>query len=470
MTGVTATAISYVTFQIKGDPQVNSILAADGLGATAEQWCTAQQAFHDEIQKRWELWGRKLVSLDGPGANRGSSNQSPCHLPYFQSQCNPAPPDEPCFRAEAKVIASMKPAVVVAEAVDTAFYDELTKDHIVVLGGGGDPVALSTYVQSAPYYYGLFMDGTRQATLDAEYWCAKLNNKPASHAGSDVTTTRNWGPALGIAPTRKVAVLFPENSGDTSNKVNVDLFAKLVSGGPGSMCKTPGGVLEFGYSQDLSTSSTQTQTSINELIQNHITTVMCWCDLLAPAYFTQDAKANGYFPEYFMVGEGLMDVDQVGRLYDPSEWSHAFGLSDLAEMLPFGQSDATKAWQDAGNSGQPDATEGLALLLYEFLGNAFMEAGPSPTPWGMHQGLLALGGNGGWAKLHDPHVIEWGLSAQSPWTFAQDVREVYWSQTRASSVDGQPGSYCPVAGGRRYNFGQFSPGNPDVFDPATNGC
>jgi hypothetical protein len=469
MTGVTATTINYVVFQIHGDPTFNAITAAAGLGATSEQSCEAQQAFHDEIQKRWELFGRKLVSLDGPGANKGSTNQSPCHYPYFQSQCNAAPPDEPCYRAEAKVIASMKPAVVLAEVVDPTLYDELTKNHILVFAPATAPVPLATYSRAAPYYYGLFMDGTRQATFDAEYWCKKLNNKPAVHAGSDVTTTRNWGPRPGVPPTRKVAVIFPEDA-DNNNKVNVDLFARLVSGTPGSMCKSPGGVFEFAYSQDVSQSSTQTQTAINALIQHHITTVMCWCDLLAPAFLTQAASKNGYFPEHFIVGQGLMDADQVGRLYDPPQWAHAFGVSDLAEMGPFSESDATRAWQDAGKSGQPDSTEGLALYLYLFLGNAFMQAGPSPTPASINQGLVALGTNGGWAKLHNPRIIQWGLDRRSPSTFAQDVREVYWNQTRISPVDGKPGSYCPVAGGRRYNLGEFAAGDPDVFDSAANGC
>jgi hypothetical protein len=469
MTGVTATTIKFVTFQIHGDPTFNATTQAAGLMSNPEQWCEGQQAFRDEIQKRWELWGRKLVSLDGPGANRGSTQQSPCHYPYFQSQCNAAPADEPCYRAEAKVIASMKPAVVLAEHQDDAFYDELNKDHIIAISTATTPFPLSTYQRAAPYYYGIFMDGTRLANFNAEYWCKKLNNKPAVHAGSDVTSTRNWGPAPGVTPTRKVAVIYPMDA-DSLNRANVDLFAKRVSGGSGSMCKTPGGVLELGYSQDISTSATQTQTAMNELIQNHITTVMCWCDPLAPLYLTQAAKANNYFPEHLLVGQGLMDTDQLPRLYDQSEWAHAFGLSDLYEMPPFAHSDATKAWQDTGHSGQPPTDQGLYIYPYFFLGTAFMEAGPSPTPAGIHQGLLALGTNGGWAKNHNQHLIDWGLDRQSPWTFAEDVREVYWNQNRPSSVDGSAGSYCPVAGGRRYNPGEFGGGDPVVFNAAQNGC
>jgi hypothetical protein len=459
MTGVNATTISYVTVQIHGDPTFNATTQAAGLMSSPEQWCEGQQAFHDEIQKRWELWGRKLVSLDGPGANRGSGQQSPCHYPYFQSQCTAAPPDEPCFRAEAKVIASMRPAVVLAELQDDAFYDELNRDHIITISTATTPFPLSTYQQAAPYYYGIFMDGNRQANFDAEYWCKKLNNKPASHAGAGVSTL---GP-------RKVAVIYPEDA-DALNKANVDRFAKLVSGSPGSMCLTPGGVLELGYSQNVATSSEQTQTVVNEMKANGITTVMCWCDPLAPLFLTQALKANNYYPEHFLVGEGLMDSDKLAQLYDQSEWAHAFGVSDLYEQPTTANDDATKAWQDTGHSGASQPDQGLYIYPYFFLGNAFMEAGPSPTPGGIHQGLLAEATNGGWAKHHDQHLMEWGLDHTSPWTFAGDVREVYWDPNRKSSVDGSTGSYCPVAGGRRYNPGEFATGNPDVFDPATNGC
>jgi hypothetical protein len=314
------------------------------------------------------------------------------------------------------------------------------------------------------------MDGTRLVNFDAEYWCKKLNNKPAIHAGSDVTTTRNWGPTPGAIPTRKLGVIFPENPGDDTNKVNIDLFAKLVSGGPGSMCNSPGGVFEFGYNYDTSQSAQQTTTAINEMIQNHITDVILWTDLLSPATVTNVAAANNYFPEWFVVGQGLIDDNQIGQLYNQSEWKNAFGVSSLWVMGPLAASDAAKAWQDVGNSGTPGPDQSLYILPYFFLGDAFMEAGPSPTPAGIHQGLLGMGTNGGWAKLHDPRVAEWGLDQSSPWTFAKDVSEVYWSPSRTAEENGRPGSYCPVAGGRRYHLGEFATGDPDVFDSATNGC
>jgi hypothetical protein len=469
MTGVTATAINYVTFQIHGDPTFNATAGAAGLQSTPEQWCEGQQAFRDEIQKRWELFGRKLVSLDGPGANAGSGQQSPCHFPYFQSQCNPAPADEACFRAEARVIASMHPAMVLATTLDPALFDELTnRQHIIAFTTATTPFPAANYQKAAPYFYSAFMDGTRLATFDAEYWCKKLNNKPAIHAGADVTTTRNWGPAPGVPPTRKVGVIFPEDPGNTINKQNVDVFTKLVSGGPGSMCSSPGGVFQFPVASDPSQLATQTNTAMNAMIQNHITDVVLWTDpLVGPTTFTNTAQANNYSPEYYVVGQGLMDDNQIAQLYNPAQWAHALGVSPLWTMVPFAQSDATKAWQDVGNSGMPGVDQALYIYPYLFMGNAFMEAGASPTPALIHQGLLSMGTNGGWAKLHDPKLAEWGLDQSSPWTFEEDMREVYWSTNRTAEDNGKAGSYCPVGGGRRYNPGEFPTGDPSFAEP---GC
>ncbi len=430
MTGVTATTISYVTFQIQGNAEFNAALGAGGLQSSPEQWCEAQQAFRDEIQKRWELFGRKLVSLDGPAGNAGSGQQSPCHFPYFQSQCNPAPADESCYRAEADVIAAMHPAMVLSTTLDPALFDQLTnRDHVIAFTTASTPFPLASYQQSAPYFYSAFMDGNRLATFDAEYWCKKLSNKPAIHAGVDVRTTRNWGPTPGVTPIRKVGVVYPEDS-ENVNKQNVDLFAKLVSGGPGSMCNSPGGVLEVPLSPNPSQIAEETNTATNAMIQDHITDVVLWTDpILGPESFTNTAQADNY---------------------------------TLAD------SDVTKAWQDAGNSGTPAPDQGLYLWPYMFMGDAFMEAGSSPTVVGIHQALLNMGNNGGWAKLHDPAVAEWGLGQSSPWTFAGDVREVYWSPTRTAEDNGKTGSYCPVAGGLRYNPGQFTTDDSGLF--ATPGC
>ena len=105
------------------------------------------------------------------------------------------------------------------------------------------------------------------------------------------------------------------------------------------------------------------------------------------------------------------------------------------------------------------------------MASAFQTAGPEPTPQKMAAGLQAIPVRGRWQDLHDPHVIQVGFKPPSQYTAAENVREVYWVQTRNSEVDGKTGSYCPMRGGYRYDIGEFPPGEPDAFDSAGNaGC
>jgi hypothetical protein len=362
----------------------------------------------------------------------------------------------------------MKPAYVIAPVADPAFYQEMAKKHIIVAGGGSTAPVPNVYFQDDdPYYYDITMDSTRATNILGEYWCKKLNNKPVKFAGTDVQTTRNWGPAPGVPPTRKVAILFPSSNGDPTQKLGAENFVANVTG---RMCNSPGGVLKFPYESDINKAQQQAQTAVNELIANHITSVVCFCDLIAPLFFTNAMKSNGYFPEHVMSGTALIDYDTVGKLYDPTEWSHAFGLSQLGEPFPVDKQDQTKAFQDAGRNGVPNNSEGVAWAYWALAATSFQAAGPMLTTQTMHQGLLNAPPAGGWALTHDPHYPLLKMQAPDLWTFIQDMREVYWSSTRTSNANGQPGSYCPVGGGVRYNIGQWPGGDPDVFDQARNGC
>jgi len=465
MQGVDATHINFVFYKAKSDPQVNAILETQGLAASAEESCEAYSAWFTEINKYWELYGRKFVSLDGPGANKGSTQQSPCKFPYFEGQCSLTPPDPPCERAEAKVIAAMHPAFVLAGVADPALYDELTKEHVIVVGAGGAP--LSYYSIGAPYYYGLLMDGSRQAEFDAEYWCRALNTRPAKNAGNDVKSSRGWGTG-GAVPTRKIAVIYPETNGDEQVTISVNVFKSLITG---KMCDTPGGVLPISYESDINKAEQQSITTVQQLINHHITTVACWCDLIAPAFLTQNMSKQGYFPEHFVMGVGLIDYDVLGRLYDPTEWVRAFGVSDLAVALPFDQSDAANWWRDAGNAGLPDQTENAVVPFFSIMAAAFQTAGPEPTPLKIAAGLQGLPVTTRWQDIHDPHVIQVGFKSPSPYTAAENVREVYWVANRPSEVDNKAGSYCPMRSGMRYDIGEIPSGEPPVFDSASNvGC
>lgn len=439
MTGVTDKEIRFVYYRAQGNAQVNALLAQKNLAATDDQFCTQMQAFTAYVNKRFELYGRKFVSLDGPGNHSGKALGSNCHYPYFQGQCSLTPPDAPCEKAEADLIAKqLKPAFVIVPTADPSFSYELARNHILVDGGFNAPEAY--HDQLAPYFYEVSMNGTQLADLNSEYYCKKLAGKPVQFAGLDV-----MGAPGTKAPTRKLGIVFPENNGDVTTKLSVDRFAQAVE-------KCGGGkVVEFSYASDINTAQQQASTTVAALKKAGVTTMACWCDPIAPVFLSNAADSNQYHPEVFIIGAALIDYDALAQLYNPNVWRYAFGVSLLGQTIPFSDTNAVKAWHDVGNSGEPDKTANLSWTFIQIMADMFENAGPRPTPDSIHTGSVNAPPMGG-----DPVNFRVSYKAPYAWSSQDDVRAVWYCPTQNSSLNNNPGTYVPVDNGRRYQTGQFT--------------
>jgi hypothetical protein len=452
MTGITANRISYVYYIAQGNAEVNAILNQEGLAATPDQTCQAAQAFDAEINKRWEHYGRTFVSLNGPGNHSGYAQERSCHFPFFQGQCSLTPPDPPCERAEADLIAStMRPAYVMAPVADPAFYNELGKDHIIVAGGENEPATYHSIV--APFYYDTFINGERAMGMAAEYYCKRLYNKPVQWAGPDVEHPD--GNPLGKSPRRKIAIVFPATNGDPTATISANEFVHNTTGGECGAASD--GVKEYPYQSDITTAQQQSNTLIGELKASHVTTVVFFGDPIAPVFLSNTADSQGYHPEFLLTGTGLVDYDVLGQLYNKNVWQHAFGVSSLANSIPFSQTDAVKAAHDVG-AATPDTTENLAWTYYTLMATSFQVAGSHPTPSAIQSGLFGLQ-----PLPSDPlHPLIW-FGHPNDYTGIQDMREVYWCNTAVSPINNQPGEYVWVDGGVRRQLGQWPTTNPAVF-------
>lgn len=439
MTGVTAKTINFVYYRAQGNAQVNALLAQKNLAATDDQFCTQMQAFTAYVNKRFELYGRKFVSLDGPGNHSGKALGSNCHYPYFQGQCSLTPPDAPCEKAEADLIAQqLKPAFVIVPTADPSFSYELAHDHILVSGGFNAPE--SYHDQLAPYFYEVSMNGTELADLNAEYYCKKMAGKPVQFAGLDV-----MGAPGTKAPVRKLGIVFPENNGDVTTKLSVDRLAQAVE-------KCGGGkVVEFSYASDINSAQQQANTTIAALKKAGVTTMACWCDPIAPVFLSNAADSNQYHPEVFIIGAALIDYDALAQLYNPNVWRYAFGVSLLGQTIPFSDTNAVLAWHDVGMSGEPDKTANLSWTFIQIMANMFQNAGPRPTPDSIHTGSVNAPPMGG-----DPVNFRVAYKAPYQWSSQADVREVWYCPTQNSSLNNSPGTYVPVNAGRRYQTGQWN--------------
>ena len=451
MPGVNSSTINYIFYVAQGNAQVNDILMTEGLAASTEQTCEGIREFTKEINKRWNLYGRQFVGLNGPGNHSGpasvqANGGGSCTYPFFQGQCSLTPPDPPCERAEADLISSMHPAIVLAPTADPAFYNELGKNGVVVWGGETEPDSYHTQV--APFYWDVFESGTLTAQMDAEYWCKKLNGKRVEWAGAGPGDVKTYGGIAQPAPVRKLAILYPATNGDPTYKYSVDLELSLING---KECNPAGGQnIEIAYQSDINTAEQQSNTTIAELKQNKVTDVESFGDPIAPVFFSNTADTQNYHPEVFMSGMGLIDYDVLGQLYNHNVWKYAFGPSSLFDNVPFAQSDGSLAWQDAGNSGPPaDQTINLNWAYFSAMGSVFQMAGPNVNPGTMRDGLWGLAPRGG----DQHHTL---LYFKGNYTGIDDMREVWWCSTQNSVINNHPGAYVSVDDPNwRHQLGQW---------------
>jgi hypothetical protein len=429
--GVTADTIRVVYFSSEPNEQVNAVLAPQGLAVSEAETMAALEAYFEFINKRYETYGRKIEMIRVVG------------------NCPTTPPDYDACIAAAQEVVKLKPfAVIWGTSLYASVFDVWAKNGIVSLGGSHFDNRFFT--QRRPFRYDVFMDGTQSADHIAEYYCKKMSKGSASHAG------RVIHPTIGGRDTaRKLGVIVPEIEANVLTAQRVAQRVQECGGGQ---------VPVLTYESDIERATEQTQATVSKLIAEKVTTVACMCDPIAPAFLTKGLSGNRYIPEFLIPGLGLIDYDKLGRLYDTEIMAHAFGPSHLGLNVPLGDSDQARVWQDVGREGHPCGDNGCGVpwAYVQLFGTGIHMAGPDLNPLSFEHGLLEkLPPSGGTAESP--------LSDFGPgdYTALGDAKEVYWSNTAPSSIDGQPGSYVPVANGKRYKLGQWGAGLDQIPVPAS---
>ncbi len=421
--GVTDKEIKVVYFSSKPSEAVDAVLAPQGLATTEQQNVESMQAYFDFVNKRMETYGRKIKMIRVVG------------------DCPTTPPDYDKCLAAAQEVVKLKPfAVIWGTSLYASVFDVWAKNGIVTLGG--QHFEESLYSQRRPFRYDTFMSGTQTADHIIDYYCKKMAKGTADHAG------RNIHPTIGGRDTpRKLGVITPEIEANVANGKRVLAGVKACGGSVANDV--------FTYESNIETATTQTQATVQKQISAKVTTVVCMCDPIAPAFYTAGLDGNKYYPEFLMPGLGLLDYDKLGRLYHPAIMEHAFGPSHLGLNIPLDDTDQARAWRDVGKSGHPCGDNGCGVTwTYAYLvGLGVHLAGPNLNPLTFEKAVLdTLPESGG---TPESPLANWG---PGDYTGLGDAKEVYWSNTARSSLDGKPGAYVPVAGGKRYRAGQWPAG------------
>jgi hypothetical protein len=424
--GVTATSVTVVMYRPKDNAAVNAILRETG---TYTPPAAEKQQFEivtGWINKHYQLYGRKLNPV------------------YVQGNCDIAPPDDKCFRGDAdKLVADHHPFAVFwdADTNEPAFFDELSRKGVINWGGWAFADSFNNNLR--PYHYDLFMGGDTQAQLTGTWYCNRLAGHKAIRAGQASLRKQ----------VRKVVVIYPDTPQTTPP---AEHLKRVIAG-----CAGSGAVIDGKYSSDTSTAAQQATTNTAKYKNDGATTLLWFCDPIAPAYGTKAATAQNFMPENVIAGSGLVDYDALAQTYDARQWRHAFGPSDLGATTPIMQVDAGRIWKAEGHSGKPNANSNLLTAYTLSMSEGISAAGPKLTPLTYEYGQLTAPGYDEWSKWHDPRLvyIDWG---KSDYTGISDIREVYYDPNKRSATNNRNGAYIALNGGRRYQVNDMPHGEPSL--------
>ena len=303
----------------------------------------------------------------------------------------------------------------------------------------------------APYLINLGMAGN-QTDLHAAEWVSKrLNGKPAEHGGDAVVDTeRTFG---------HVYITSSEES-----EQNAQAFAEALSDNGVELAE------RLSYELDPGRLPEQATSVISKLKQSGVTTVLLQADPIAPATFTQEATAQEYFPEWAVVGGTLVDTNTFGRIFDPEQWQHAFGITSNAVSLAPAITPGFALYEWFHGEAPPaDETAPILFPSPSLLFSLIQAAGPELTPETFNQALFAYSPT---QRAITQPSLSWGdhgiWDTDADWSGVDDKTEWWWDPTATGPDEIQregEGMVTFVAGGKRYLPGEWDDSDA-LFDPA----
>ena len=423
--GVTRTTVKVLRYRAKSNPQVDAILRTQGLAFSNEEEEQAKDTYAKFFAKHYEGHGRTIEWVSEVGT------------------CEVSPPDLPCFRNEVKRLnAKHKPFAVFwpNSTTQAEFFDEWSRLGVINAGGWHFNAQFNNALR--PYHWDVFMDGTRTASNIADYWCKKMQGKNASLAGDP--RLQNTRRKLGI-----LTQAFP-----VTKKNALDLYG-MVTGGK---CGSKADAAEPVYTpSDIASGQQTANVAVQKLKAEGVTTLVIISDPINPTFTTTAATRQQWFPEHLLAGSGVIDYDPLGRLYDQSQWRNAFGPGHLADPAPVERTDAYRAAADVGV--RDNGAGNLIFAYMSLIATQVQMSGPDLRPLNVERGVLSLPAGGGWAATKNPLAI---LIKYGPgdYTAIEDSRHTYWDPNATSRIDGKPGAYIALEGGRRFEIGKWPSGEP----------
>ena len=433
--GVEAGSVKVIRFVSQTDPATQAILKNAKLADDPPVVTQAFQALFNFANQHYETYGRQVL--------------------YEEYQASGPDTNDEAMRADAKRIAEEKKAFAVIGGPKVLGQELAARGVICICTVG---LSSQFYKENPPYIFGSLPTADEVALHTGEYIGKRLKGKPAQWAGDENA------PAQGFkTKERKFGLIYIEGQ-----QGRVDPEGKRIRDAMVRELSKNGVALgaEASYLYDPGRNQADMTTLISKMRAAGVTTVILVVDPLTPTLITTEATRQGYYPEWFITGTGLSDTSAAGRIYDRTQWAHAFGISPLwVTWTDVRQSEGFREFHH-GLPGKAPGDEGVLINIYRapvqqlFVG--IHMAGPKLTPDTFAQGQYNYPRTGGTAAA--PLVY---VTREFP-TQIKDVTEV-WYDVNAPGKDerGEQGNgmMMKVDGGARYEAGKWPAADPKVFNP-----
>ena len=74
---------------------------------------------------------------------------------------------------------------------------------------------------------------------------------------------------------------------------------------------------------------------------------------MLPYFLTGAATQQDYWPEWFVTGSALTDLDILGQFYDQDQWQFAYGQSFLSDIFQGKDSESYRAYKAVRPNDEP---------------------------------------------------------------------------------------------------------------------
>ena len=219
----------------------------------------------------------------------------------------------------------------------------------------------------------------------------------------------------------------------------------------------------------MQTAPTQRRAAIAKMREGtESTSVMCFCDQVAPAFLYDEQELNNYYPENIIVATGFMDTDTVAHTYD-----HLFDpgpaggrVPDVRERLrprpgrPAGVAEHRLRGphlEVGGQPGSPGLGRGRRLRLLELLRHP-RDAGRAQPDARQHHGRAPSAPSPSCPSAAPTPGTGRGRVGANDFTWDDGLREIYFAPKRKSAYDGVSGAWGSLNGGRWFTGGKFPTG------------